>query len=157
MAQPKESMSRIDDFRLPASTGQTLGLDSFKGKVPMVLVFLDLEVQEDRALLMECNVRLKDFGELRSQILAVARVTAREAREVAEEMGLAIPLLADASGAMARDYEATGNTSTRRIAIVADKEGRLIRRFDPLEDDAAAVVDGLLYSVRAIGGGSLKR
>ena len=155
MEPPRDPTAHIPDFKLPASTGQTLGLDSFKGKVPLVVAFIDLEREGDRQLLEVLNTRHKDFGAERSQILAVARLTARETREVSEEMDLSVPLLADASGAMARAYDA----EERPVAIVADKEGRLLRRFDPLpvEDDVSEVTDALLYAVRAIGTGSLDR
>ncbi len=155
MEPSRDAAAHIPDFKLPASTGQTLGLDSFKGKVPLVLVFIDLERASHRRLLEMLNARHRDFGAERSQILTVARITAREARETSEEIDLSVPLLADASGAMARAYDADEGP----VAIVADKEGRLLRRFDPLpvEDDASEVTDALLYAVRAIGTGTLDR
>lgn len=149
----------IEAFSLPASTGQTLELDSFKGKVPLVLVFLsDVDSVEDRDLLEALNGRLAEFGAQRSQALAIGRVTARRAREIADEINLKIALLADASGAMARDYEADDDDGqTRRVAVVADKEGFLKRRFDPLPIDGSAeeAVDALLETVQAIGTGAL--
>ena len=83
------------------------------------------------------------------------RGSRRQTRETSEEMDLSVPLLADASGAMARAYDA----EERPVAVVADKEGRLLRRFDPLpvEDDVSEVTDALLYAIRAIGTGALDR
>jgi len=150
--------ARIADFRLAASTGQTLAFDSFKGKVPLVIVFVDLTSDEDRDLLTELSSHHKDFGSERSQILAVARATAREVRQASEDLGLTIPILADASGAMARDYQAEDEDgNTRRVAVVADKVGRVVRHFDPLpvQDDPTGVTEALLYAGRAIGSGSL--
>lgn len=149
----QETPVEIEDFSLPASTGQTLSLDSFKGKVPLVLLFLNAEEDDDRALLADINARHRDFGSERSQVLAVLRITARRARQIAEEMDLTVPLLADASGAMARDYDADDET---RIAVVADREGRLVRRFDPLpfDDDPSDVTNALLHAVRTIGSGA---
>lgn len=148
--------AQIPDFRLAASTGQTLALDSFKGKVPLVVVFVDLNSDEDDDLLRELSSHHKDFGNERSQILAVARATAREVRQASEDMGLSIPILADASGAMARDFVAEVDGKTKRVAVVADREGELIRRFDPLPDgDPTGVIEALLYAVRAIGTGTL--
>lgn len=156
MSASQKTPGEIEAFSLPASTGQTLGLDSFKGKVPLVLVFLDLDHEHDRAVLSDLNARHKEFGSERSQVLAVAKVTAREARQIAEEMDLSVPVLADASGAMARGFDAESG-GENRVAVVADKEGRLVRRFDPLpvEDDPSDVTDALLYVVRAIGAGTL--
>lgn len=156
MAESQETAS-IGDFSLAASTGQTLGLDSFRGKVPLVIVFVDLESAKDRDFLGALSSHHRDFGHERSQILAVARATARETRQTADDMGLSMPVLADASGAMARDYDAEVDGKTRRVAVVADREGRLVRRFDPLriDDDPTGVIEALLYTVRAIGSGTL--
>lgn len=157
MIEPQEP-ERIADFRLAASTGQTLSLDSFKGKVPLVIVFVDLTSDEDRDLLEELSSHHKDFGDERSQILVVARATARETRQATDDMGLTIPILADASGSMARNYRAEDEEgNTKRVAVVADKEGRVVRHFDPLpiKDDQTGVTEALLSAVRAIGSGSL--
>lgn len=77
------------------------------------------------------------------------------ARGLGEEMELSVPVLADASGAMARDYDAADG---RRVAVVADKEGHLVRRFDPLpnEGDPSEMVDALLYAIRAVGSGAIR-
>lgn len=155
-----ESAREIEHFSLPASTGQTLSLDSFKGKVPLVLVFIsDVESDVDSALLEGLDKRLREFGSERSQVLVVARLTAREARNLADDRDLNIAVLADASGAMARDYEADDDEGkTRRVAVVADKEGVLKRRFDPLpvDGDVESAIDGLLDTVRALGTGALE-
>lgn len=143
----------IPDFSLAASTGQTLALDSFRGKVPIAIVFVE-GLEQDRELVGALDERLADFGSERSQILAVARVTAREARDFAEAEGIAMPILADASGAMFRDYGAEDTDgSRRRLAVVATAEGRLVRRFDPLPVEGAA--EGLLNCIRALGSGAL--
>jgi peroxiredoxin len=153
-----ESREQIADFRLPASTGQTLGHDSFRGKVPLAIVFADLDSDEDRELLETLSSHHKDFGNERSQILVVARATAKETRQASEEREWSVPILADASGAMARDFGAEDEDGrTRRLAVVADKDGGVVRRFDPLpiEGDPTGVTEALLYAIRAIGSGSL--
>lgn len=146
----------VPEFRLPASTGNTLELDSFRGKVPMVFVFLNQATERHLDLLDEIDNRLKDFGKERSQILPVMRLVARDARELADDRGLAVPVLADASGSMERSFGISHDAdSGDAVAVVADKEGRVVRRFDPLPVDTepAEVVESLLYSVRAIGSG----
>lgn len=142
----------IPDFRLPASTGNTLELASFRGKVPLVLVFLDESAAAHHDLLVEIDRRLKDFGDQRAQILPVMRLVARDARRLAEEGELSVPVLADASGAMARDYGVESSDGSRPAAVVADKEGRVVRRFDPLPDgDPSEIVEALLHAVSAVG------
>lgn len=156
---PMDPVREVEPFSLPASTGQTLSLDKFKGKLPLVIVFLsDLDSDKNLELLDALNDRLSEFGAERSQVLAVARVTAREARDFADERDLKVVLLADASGSMARDYEADDDEGkTRTMAIVADKKGVLKRRFDPLPLDGSAdeAVKGLLETVQALGTGAL--
>lgn len=155
MDAPQSPQESIPTFRLPASTGQTLELASFKDKVPLVLLFLDPDNARSDALLAAVNGRLKDFGSERSQILVVMSLTARETRELSDERGLAVPVLADASRAMASDFEAI-NDAGLPVAVIADKTARLVRRFDPLPDEEPEeVVDALLYAVRAIGSGTL--
>lgn len=144
----------VPDFSLPASTGQTLSLGSFKGKVPLVLVFLT-GLASDRDLLGSLNGRLSDFGAERAQVLAVVEDTAANTRQFAEEEGIVMPILADASGAMFRDYGAeVAPGDVHRIAVIADTEGRVIRRYDPLPVEGAA--DGLLTTVRALGSGAVE-
>ena len=146
---------QLEDFRLPASTGITLSLESFRGKVPLALVFLP----EDRAialgLLEEMDRRHKDFGVERAQLLAVMRATAREVRDLADDHELSVPILADASGAMARDYDAA--ESAHPVAVVADKQGNVKRRFTNFLDDndPEPAVESILYTVRALGTNTL--
>lgn len=143
----------IPDFSLPASTGQTLSLDSFLGKVPLAIVFV-VGLEPDRELLASLNEHLAEFGAERSQVMAVANDTAKTVRHFAETEGIVMPILADASGAMARDYGAAdAEGAARRVAVVAGVEGELVRRFDPLPVEGA--VDGLLHTIRALGSGAL--
>lgn len=144
--------TRIEDFRLPASTGHTLSFESFRGKVPLVIVFVpDSDSPQSTSLLEELDRRHADFGSERAQVLIVTKDTARRVRELADQQGFSIPILADASGAMARQF-AVADTGVS--ALVADKEGRIERRWDPLLDDATdpvPMVDSLLDTLRAMG------
>ncbi|MFP4072939.1 MAG: peroxiredoxin family protein [Actinomycetota bacterium] len=143
--------AKIEDFRLPASTGHTLSFESFRGKVPLVIVFVpDADTSQSTSLLEELDRRHADFGSERAQVLAVTKDTARGVRELADQRGFSIPILADASGAMARQFAVA---DTGISALVADKEGRIERRWDPLLDNAtdpAPMVDSLLDTLRAM-------
>jgi peroxiredoxin len=141
------SVASIPDFHLPASTGRTLELGSFLGKTRMVFVFLDYFSERHRRLLGEIDARLHEFGSQRAQVLVVVRLSARDTSQMAEELDLAVPVLADANGAMARDFGAdSSGTMDRPVAIVADRQGAVVERFDPLDehDQVAASVDVLL-------------
>ena len=143
--------ARIEDFRLPASTGHTLSFESFRGKVPLVIVFIpDADTPQSTSFLEELDRRHADFGSERAQVLTVTKATARRVRELADERGLSIPILADASGAMARQF---GVADTGVSALVADKRGRIEQRWDPLLDDAtdpAQAIDTLLHTVKTM-------
>lgn len=142
---------KIPDFRLPASTGHTLEFEAFQGKVPLVLVFLaEPRTSDGERLLAELDRRLKDFGSERCQLLVIVKETARDVRELADRRGLAVPILADASGAMARDFDADHSS----VAVVADRDGNIERRFDPLDvTESKTVVENLLGTVRAMEDG----
>jgi len=144
----------LRDFRLPASTGNALSIDSFMGKMPLALVFLPDEKKDAIRLLEEMNRRHREFGAERAQLLAVMRATAREVRDIADDHELSVPILADASGAMARDYEA----AAQAVAVVADKEGNVTRRFPDLLDgnDPEQALEAVLYTVRTLATNSLE-
>lgn len=142
---------QIQGFRLPASTGHTLDFEAFRGKVPLALVFVpDPESPDGISIIEELNRRLKDFGSERSQVLTVAKKTARSVRDIADDRGLAIPILADASGAMARDFEADADEV---VAVVADADGNIEARFEPFFDgtDPKPAVEELLAAIKAAG------
>src|SRR3970040_1530491 len=104
MSGPNEPGRSIPEFSLPASTGQTLGLDSYRGKTPLAIFFLpSVEEDEDLALLRRYDEHLADFGKQRSQVHGVVRARARTVRDLADSMELHLPLLAGASAAMIRE------------------------------------------------------
>jgi len=142
-------MELLPPFSLPASTGQTLSRESFLGKVPVVVVFLaDPRGPSDRELLQAYSRLLADFGATRTQVLAVARLTAREARELADELAVNVPLLADAGGEMAAAFDALAPDGTvRRLTVLADTDGGIVRRLEPSPPDP----DAVLHAVRDLG------
>jgi peroxiredoxin Q/BCP len=156
MPGPIEPGRSIPDFSLPASTGQTLGLDSYRGKTPLAIFFLPtVDSEEDLALLRNYDEHLADFGNQRSQVLGVVREQARTVRDLADSMGLHLPVLADASGSMIRDFGvARDDGRARQALIVSDKEGNLVRRFDPAPVDDQ--VEAALATIRALSPATLE-
>ena len=133
----------LADFRLPASTGQTLSKEAFLGKVPVIVTFLpNLDGEQDALQLIGYNERLKDFGSLPSQVLAVAKATASQVRRKADDLGIRFPILADPTGAFAADCDALDpDRSFRAVTIVADKRGLIRHRIEnaaPLDEAEAA-------------------
>lgn len=136
-------MDLIPDFSLPASTGQTLSRSSFLGKVGLVVVFVPDPRGPDRYVVEEYSELLRDFGSLRIQVLLVARLTAREARELAAEIGAKVPILADAGGEMAAAFGAAGpGGAVRAVTVIAGEDGGIVRRLEP-GPDPAAVLDAV--------------
>lgn len=136
-------MDLIPDFSLPASTGQTLSRSSFLGKVGLVIVFVPDPRGPDRYVVEEYSELLRDFGSLRVQVLLVARLTAREARELAAEIGANVPILADAGGEMAAAFGAAGpGGAVRAVTVIAGEDGGIVRRLEP-GPDPAAVLDAV--------------
>jgi peroxiredoxin len=142
----------VPNFRIPDSKGHVLELESFLGKTAMVFVFLDHLSERDLVVLHEIDNRLEEFGSKRAQVLVVMDMSARETREMAEELDLSVPILADESGAMARDFGVTDQSGpgNRPVGIVADTHGDVQRRFGPPGEGEGAgkMVDAILGAVR---------
>ena len=136
---------RVPDFDLPASTGQTISLESYRGKVSLVLVFAP-DLKSSVRTIRRFNDRLADFDAARSQVLAVAGVVVGEAREFAEENDLALPLLSDDSGLIARELNL--EYACHPVVIVVDQEGR-IRESITFPD---VHVEGVLDHIRRLRG-----
>ena len=156
MPGPTEPGRSIPDFSLPASTGQTLGLESFRGKTPLAIFFLPgIQSETDLALLRRYDSHLADFGSQRSQVLGVVMERARTVRDLADSMDLHLPILADASGSVVRDFgvdEPDGRP--RNALIISDKEGNLVRRFDPAPLEGQ--VEAALAAIRELSSEALE-
>ncbi len=134
---------QLPDFNLPSSTGQALSLDAYRGKTPLVIIFLP-ELKASVRILKRFNDRLADFGSERCQLLAVATAHAKEVRSMAQEHDLVLPLLADINGEMAQGLNL--ELACHPVVVVADKEGR-IRESISFPD---AHIEGLLDRVRRL-------
>lgn len=145
----------LASFRLPASTGQTLERDSFLGKVPLVIFFLPgVDDDVDRDQILSYDSLLKEFGTERSQALGVTKETARTLRDLADDLGLGVPLLADAAGEMARQFDVDDpDGRPRRVTFLADKEGVVVRRIDPAPPDGQAA--SMLAAVKELAQGEI--
>jgi thioredoxin-dependent peroxiredoxin len=142
--------STMPDFRLPASTGQTLERGSFAGKVPVVVFFLtDHRTEGDRERIETYDRLLSEFGAERVQVLGVLKETAADVRRLAGEMDVNVPLLADAGGDMARDFDVpVDEAGPERFTIVANASGTIVGRFGP--DDDGGAPDEVLDLVKSL-------
>lgn len=141
---PSDRPLQLPEFSFPASTGQTLSYESFRGKLPLAMVFV-ADLEESQSLIGEFNERLKDFGAERSQLLIVAKTIARSVRAFAELNELSVAILADPSASLFRQLGLIdGNLPT---LVVADKEGRI----QEARDGDSASVDAALEAIRSMG------
>src|SRR5690606_15660919 len=127
----------------PASTGQTLSYRAFRGKVSLVLLFLpDLTSPGGLVTLSELDGLHRAFGDLRCQVLAVVKETPRTVREFADSTELTVPSLADAGGAMIRDFGlADGAGRSLPALLVADRDGRVVHQSHPPAHDGAGILE----------------
>lgn len=124
---------RIPDFRAPASTGQTLSWDAYRDKIPVTLFFLSgTDREADAEELTGFDRLLHEFGSRRVQVLGVTKRTASEVRDLADELRLDVPVLADPSGALAEAVGAArSDFSFRPETFVFDRTGRLATSLEP--------------------------
>jgi len=130
------------DFSASSSRGQALALTDFRGKVPVVLVFVGpLDPSSDAVA--DLDRHHIDFGHERVQLLVVAQADGAEVREVPSS-GLELPVLADPHGELRTTY--AGDRGAEAFAVVLDTEGQVVERLD-LDGGAEA----LLNRVRELG------
>ena len=135
-------------FRAPTSNGQTLDSEAFHGKLAVVLFFLaDPGTPDDELLLDEFDEHLVDFGHERVQLLGVTACSPRDTRARAERRQLAVTLLADPSGTIARSFGVAPETFDDRppATVVIDRQGLVAARIPrrSATGHAAIVLDEL--------------
>jgi peroxiredoxin len=109
-------------YRAATSKGQTLAHDTFVGRLPVVLFFLDgLDAADDQLELQAFDDLLVEFGHRRVQLLGVVPSTARALRDATESR--AVTVLADEDGAIRERFGGSGGP----FAVVIDREGTVVR------------------------------
>ncbi len=122
---------RAPAFRAPTSNGQTLDQDAFVGKLAWAMFFLpaawterDQWAPEAEIALAELDELLVEFGHLRVQLLGAARTTPRVARDRHDRDQLAVTLLADEDGTIARRFTTAEPVPASALrAVVVDRTG----------------------------------
>jgi alkyl hydroperoxide reductase subunit AhpC len=122
------------DFSLPANTGETVTLSSYRGHQAVVLVFYPLDFSPVCSLqLPEYSGRQDDFTEAGAVVLGVNRDSTHTHKAWAAEYGIEVPLLADMNLQVARSYGVAIDERgvTQRAVFVVDKGG--VVRFERIE------------------------
>jgi peroxiredoxin Q/BCP len=139
-------------FALESDTGETITLDSLKGR-PTVIYFYPRD-DTPGCTRQACSIRdsWAEFGRIGANVIGVSPQNAASHRKFKEKHGLPFPLLADTEHRMAEDYgvwvEKTsyGRTSMgiQRSTFVIDADGNLAaikRRVKPDEHTAWALAE----------------
>jgi peroxiredoxin Q/BCP len=142
-------------FRAPTSNGQTLDSETFHGKLAVVLFFLtDPAHPDDQVLLDSFDEHLVDFGHQRVQLLGVAPCSPRALRDRTDVQQLAVTILADEDGAIARSFGApaaegaAGGERRSSPTVVIDRQGILAARVP--RTDAPRHVEQVLAELRRL-------
>jgi peroxiredoxin len=127
-------------FSATASTGKTLTLDDFVGKVPIALTFVGT-LPDDVAdeLVQRFNDSFAEFGRHHQQVLIVTPQETSTIRR-RRQTGIRVPLLADDDGTLLARF---AGSATFPATVVIDRDGfvsRVIEGGSP-DDHIAAVLD----------------
>jgi mycoredoxin-dependent peroxiredoxin len=115
-------------FKLKASTDAEVSLGDFKGKKNVVLVFYPLDFSPLCSIqLPEYSSRKADFEKYDAEILGINRDSVYTHKAWAKEFGIDVPLLADMTNSVAREYGADlpERGMSKRAVFIIDKAGIL--------------------------------
>jgi thioredoxin-dependent peroxiredoxin len=119
--------SQAPDFRLPATTGDTVSLSQYRGKRNLILVFYVgdhtpdcnrqlASLQEERETLEACN----------AAVLGINPGTLDDHQRYQAQLGLTFPLLHDPEAQVAALYGARQDDGTvRRTVYLSDTQGMI--------------------------------
>ncbi len=141
-------------FELPSARGEPIGPRRYKGRRNLVLVFLhndDCDLCRD--ILGSFAEHYGEYVEEEAEVLGIVAAGQRAARQLAEQMKLPFPLLADEDGSVHRDYGAVATPTTSGLAVyVADRYGEVQARwFDDIQHHRLPPHAEVLENLRFIG------
>ena len=139
----------MPSFRAPASTGQTLDSERFRGKLPLVIFFVpDSMSRRSGRRIGEFNRNLGRFGQLRTQVIGVVPETVGRIRRQAELKGYNLPLLSDPDESIHRAFGIDDAGNPHWATFVVDRDGTIARAYRPTLRPGHA--QQVLASIRAL-------
>lgn len=123
------------EFSLPASTGQTITLSSYRGHQHVVLIFYPLDFSPVCSMqLPEYSGRQDDFADAGAAVLGINRDSVHAHKAWAAEYGIEVPLLADMTLSVARQYGVAIDERgiSGRAVFLIDRSGLV--RFQHVEE-----------------------
>lgn len=131
-------------FSLPASTGQRISLDQFRGKQIVVLYFYP-KADTPGCTKEACGFRdaLAEYDKAHIAVLGISPDPVEDEKKFADKYHLAFPLLADADHAVAEKYGVWQKKSmagreymgVARTTFVIGKDGKVARVFEQVKPE----------------------
>ncbi len=129
-------------FKLPASTGKTIGLDDYKGKQTVVLYFYP-RADTPGCTTEACAFRdaLADYDKAKVAVLGISPDDEAAVTKFADRFRLNFPLLADADHAVAEKYGVWQEKSmygnkymgAARTTFVIGNDGKVLHVFEKVK------------------------
>jgi mycoredoxin-dependent peroxiredoxin len=122
------------DFTLPSHTGEPVALSQFRGKQPVVLVFIPFAFTGTcQGELCAIRDDFTPFEAAGAQVLAISTDTVPTLTMWADQQGWTFPTLSDfwPHGAVAEQYGAFNEEKgcANRVTVVIDLQGTIVDRF----------------------------
>jgi peroxiredoxin Q/BCP len=131
-------------FKLPASGGQTISLDDFKGKQTVVLYFYP-RADTPGCTKQACGFRdtLADYDKAKIAVLGISPDPTKAVDKFSEKFHLNFPLLADEDHAVAEKYGVWVEKSmygkkywsVARTTFIIDKDGKIRHIFEKVKPE----------------------
>jgi peroxiredoxin Q/BCP len=131
-------------FELPASTGQTISLEDFKGKKNVVLYFYP-RADTPGCTKEACGFRdaLAEYDKANVAVLGISPDSRKAVEKFAQKFHLNFPLLADEDHAVAQRYGVWAEKSmygkkywgVARTTFVIGKDGKILHVFEKVKPE----------------------
>jgi len=142
------------DFTLKSNLDKEISLADYKGEKNVVLTFYPLDFSPTCSIqLPEYSGRKEDFENLDTEVLGVNRDSVYAHKAWAKEYGIDLPLLADMTGATAKDYDVYLNEAgiTKRAVFIIDKKGVLrAQHIENTPGDFTYHADDILKEIESL-------
>ncbi|HWN70732.1 MAG TPA: thioredoxin-dependent thiol peroxidase [Haliangium sp.] len=147
-------------FRLPASTGDTVNLSDYAGKIVVLYVYPKDATPGCTTEAREFQAALPELHALGAEVLGVSKDSIDSHCKFADKLGLSFPLLSDPDGQVIEKYGAWGEkhmygrttTGIVRTTVVIGKDGRVVKVFPKVR--VKGHVEKVLAVVRELSGSS---
>jgi peroxiredoxin Q/BCP len=143
-------------FRLQASTGDTVKLSDYAGKIVVLYVYPKDATPGCTTEAKEFQVALPELHALGAEVLGMSKDSIESHCKFADKLGLAFPLLSDPDGQVIEKYGAWGEKNMYgrtsmgivRTTVIIGKDGRVAKVFPKVR--VKGHVDKVLAVVREL-------